>query len=350
MGGLKLGNLPLFDDGMNMCPLNVSTVNFRNDRGGFWRFLSLFLIGLLISSFIVSPAWSGSGDEGSTSGVFLKMDPSAKSSAFGSAYTARPAGVLSSYFNPAGLGDQRRYETAFTNMDFVAGIGYNYLGVAFPVERVSGGLGISVTNLDYGRQNRTEISGNNPITGLGSFSASDKAFSVSYGTRISPRWMWGANGKWVQSSLASEDASTFAADLGVMYFSGIKGLSAGVSVRNMFGDLTFDRESDPLPRLYDFGIHYTMPLGTDNEHRFNSAVSFVKPNDADNYGKVGTEFVLNNTFALRMGYKGSQEADDGWTFGGGLTMNSFSIDYSYTPTGVLGDQQRLSLKYEFGGD
>lgn len=295
------------------------------------------------------PVRSASGDEGSAAGVFLRMDPTASSSGFGSAYTARPDGVASAFYNPAGLGVLRSSEALFTNMDFIAGIGYNHTGIVIASESLSGGMGLSVTSLDYGSQDRTQINNENPIIDLGSFSAEDKAFSLSYGRKISNRLLGGLTTKWVESSLASEDASTLTADLGLMYAVPSTNLNAGISARNLVGDLQFQREADPLPRTLDVGGHYSLSLDGSNRYRLNLGTSYVHLSDGDPYLKAGSELVVSEVFSLRFGYHGSQEAGDGWTLGGGLGYEDFSVDYAYVPRGVLGNHQRLSLKYEWGG-
>lgn len=309
--------------------------------------IGLLLIGISLALLLPAQTLEGAdGDQGSASGVFLKLDPAARSSALGSAYTARPGTVLSGYFNPSGLAVQPTTETMFTHMQLFAGISYNHLALAHPLPEYSAGLGVSATSLDYGTQDRTRISGINPVTGLGDFSAGDVALSLSYGQKLSKRWAVGASVKYIQSKLAGVSASTPAGDLGITYKPPIRGLSLGLAARNLGGSLTFQKASDPLPRVLDLGAFYTLPLwGKDN--RLNLGAGFVAPSDGDKFLKAGTEFMLMDTLFLRVGYKGNQETGSVATFGAGLKLGQFEVNYSMVPVGNLGNHQRISLSYSF---
>lgn len=288
-----------------------------------------------------------SGDEGSASATFLKLDPAARSAALGSAYTARPTGVLAGYFNPAGLAGLQDSEGLFTRYDITQGISYNHVGIARPVPTTTGNVSFSVTSVDYGAQQRTEISGNNPITGLGSVSASDKALAVAYGRSLSERLKGGMTLKYLQSDLASESASTLTGDLGLQYqFQRYPGLRSGFAARNLFGSLSFDRASDPLPSVYDLGFAYHMNL-QDGRDYVRLSGGYALPDDADSYLKLGVEYALFGNFFGRLGYNGGSEASDGLRYGLGMRSKRFQVDYAMAPMRELGTHQRLTVSYEF---
>lgn len=54
--------------------------------------------------------------------------------------------------------------------------------------------------------------------------------------------------------------------------------------------------------------------------------------------------------AVRAGYGTGVGAEGlvGWTFGGGVQIRSFNIDYAFVPLESLGNMQRVSLNYAFG--
>jgi hypothetical protein len=289
---------------------------------------------------------AATGGEGSAAATFLKLDPAARSTAVGSAYTARPTGALAGYFNPAGLADLERSEGLFTRFDLTQGISYNYLGLARPTPG-EGAVSLSVTSLDYGTQQRTEISGNNPVTGLGSVSASDMAVSAAYGSRLTKRFNVGVTLKYLQSKLASEQASTFSGDLGLQFQSDrYPGLRLGVAARNLFGSLTYQKASNPLPAVYDLGTAYHLNLMDGRDYvRFSGGYSL--PEDADSYLKLGVEYALYRQFFGRLGYNGSAEVASGFRYGFGMETKRFQFDFAMAPMGELGNHQRLTVSYQF---
>jgi hypothetical protein len=295
----------------------------------------------------VTVTHAGSGDEGSATATFLKLDPAARSAALGSAYTARPTGVLAGYFNPAGLAGLQNAQGLFTRYSLTQDISYNHVGLARPVPITAGNVSLSVTSVDYGSLQRTEITGNSPITGLGSVSASDKALSVAYGRSFSKRIKGGLTLKYLQSDLASESASTFTGGLGLQYqFREYPRLRAGFAARNLFGSLTFDETSDPLPSVYDLGFAYHMNLRDGRDYvRFSGG--YALPDDADSYLKLGVEYALFGNFFGRLGYNGGSEASDGLRYGLGMRSRRFQVDFAMAPMGELGTHQRLTMSYEF---
>lgn len=292
--------------------------------------------------------FAGSGDEGSASGGFLKIDPSAASSGFGSAYSARPGSAGSVFFNPASLGIQERTDSLLTNMDFTAGIGYRYAGLASPSPWTDGGVGISLTSMDYGRQKRTRIAAENPVLGLGGFESGEGALSFSYGERLTERLLAGVTTKWVRSSLAGQNDSTESLDLGLLYRTPWEGMTVGMSGRNLTGELGFDRATDPLPRVVDIGAHYVEDVES-SPLDWRLGWNYVHSSDADPYVGIGTELVLYDALFGRIGYKGAQEAGKGLTFGFGFQRDAWSFNYSFVEFGNLGRQQKLSLTFQFDG-
>ncbi|MEW5693016.1 MAG: PorV/PorQ family protein [Candidatus Hydrogenedentota bacterium] len=313
--------------------------------------LFTFLMILLTSYFLLLTfsLYAGSGDEGKASAVFLKLDPSAQTAGFGSAYVARTDNVNSIYFNPAGLGFIDYYHGLFTYNDIFADIDYNYVAFAMPLKQGRwGGLGIGVTLLDYGSMTRTQLNDNQPVTGLGTFSADDLAVALSYGRKVMNEDLsLGITAKYVKEEIYTYDDNTFAVDLGLRWKTDVEGLTVGLTYRNIGGDLRFVREDDPLPRAFVGGFYYTKSF-VQGRHKFGLAADVVAPNDGGTYAEVGGEYIFNDLFALRVGYNGQQEADAGLTLGGGFNFQNLSIDYAFVPYDELGDQHRVSLSLIFG--
>ena len=83
---------------------------------------------------------------GTTAAQFLKIGVDARGTGMGNAFTAMDGDISSMFWNAAGLANVKRIETMFVNYDWLAGVGFQYLGFALPIRRV-GVLGFSVTSL-----------------------------------------------------------------------------------------------------------------------------------------------------------------------------------------------------------
>lgn len=318
-------------------------------RSRAWLYLVLLVLcawGFNLT--LAKKAHPASGDEGSAAGIVLRMDPGAQSSAFGSAYAARSNNPMSIHFNPAGLGTQTHTEGMFTHFQLFAGIEYNHLSLVTPISSNRAGLGFSLTSLDYGDLQRSEVANQNPqMSGMGQFGADDITSSASLGLSLTDSLKAGLTASYFRQQIAGYKASTMTGDVGLQYHIVPGNFVLGAAARNVGGEVTFIEEGDPLPMVYDGGIFYSQAVrgGADV---LNLGGDMVFPSDADAYLSAGVEYGFYRTLYLRLGYNGSQEADDGFSIGGGIHDQRFKINYSYVPFGELGNHQRLTLTYFFG--
>ena len=63
---------------------------------------------------------------------------------------------------------------------------------------------------------------------------------------------------------------------------------------------------------------------------------------------AGAEVRLMDLLALRVGYDGRIDADNGLTAGFGVKVADMGVDYAYIPFGRLGNSHRVALTYQFG--
>lgn len=317
----------------------------------FLRKVRLLLAGvavLLLMAASTVPVRAVDGSQGSATATFLKMDPYAGSASMGSGHLGR-SGVEATFFNPGGLGFLTTTQTSVTQNNIFADITYRNLSVAFPTEYPNGGLGVAVTALDYGDQDRTQVSNGNPVTdGLGEFGASDMAFSTTYGMQLNESFAIGAGLKYVETDIAGFQGGTLSGDLGAQFRTFVPGLTVGLAGRNLFGEIQLNKRPDPLPRVYEIGGNYRFAL-VPGRHEIGLAWGGGVPSDADGYVFGGVEYGLYRTAAIRFGHRTAQEAGDGFTMGAGLDYAGVSVDYAYVPFGELGRQQRFSFAFEFGG-
>jgi hypothetical protein len=91
-----------------------------------------------------------------------------------------------------------------------------------------------------------------------------------------------------------------------------------------------------------------------NIHRLN----IQRDRFFDRFGSFtfGAEFLLSESLRLRVGYNNEQHKDlkmgttaglAGFSFGGGLVLNEYLIDYAYNSYGQIGGLHRISVGMNF---
>jgi hypothetical protein len=289
----------------------------------------------------------GGNRSGTVSGQFLKLPLSARAVGMGGAQVAVARGVSSIGFNPAGIMAVSNYGFAASYTSWFANIQYSYLGVVKNLGGL-GNLGVSVIMLST--DDMVETTPSYPEGTGRYFRASDYAFSVAYGRQVTEQFMVGVNGKVIQSYLYNTDVgnATFAFDIGTLYDIPVLRSRIGVSLTNIGRDLKYINEPYSLPTALRFGILVDMMKGENNS--LVSTLQITRLNDADEQYNVGAEYVFNEMFALRGGYKFAYDQED-VTGGFGMKLNMLgvdgSFDYGYNNFKYLPGTHSFTLEFQF---
>lgn len=293
---------------------------------------------------------------GQETASFLKILPGARPMAMGEAFTAVADDLNALATNPAGLSRVNVRQASFMHAELFAGTRYDFAGYAHPFSRESwlagGTLGLGVQRLSQaGLEGRG--ADRQPT---GAFAAADSALNIAYGYGVAGLGQFGANLKLIESRLADTTARGVAVDIGLMRPFAIAGfpLMAGLAAQNMGPGLKFGQETDALPTTLAAGVgcHVAgaMLLSADVKHRPNGGKT--------SYG-LGTEYAVLPALSLRAGYAArlGQSAVGGTTplggglaglgFGFGVKVRKTSLDYSFSPSGELGNTQRISISTRF---
>lgn len=209
---------------------------------------------------------------------------------------------------------------------------------------MGGGLdawGLSVLYFDPGSFEQTNELGLGTGTTL---KASDIALTAGYARKLGRFWALGASAKYVHRTLHVYTASTAALDLGLLYWTPVEGLVAGVAVQNLGGTLTFLSDRERLPLTFRGGLAYTPKL---------AAVTFTADlvQAMDEHGTValGVEGRATENVKLRFGWSPERDLYRGLAAGAGVTVRSITVDYAYVPYEVLGGTHRITGTVRFGG-
>lgn len=360
-------------------------------------------IGLLL--IVLVPLYADFAKLGTSGAQFLKIGVG-RGAAMGEAFVAVADDASATYWNPSGLGIITKREFSLQHNEWVADIRHDYLTVALPLGSF-GTMGISLTALTMGSMEVLTIDDPNTSvredTGTGTyFNASDFALGFSFGRMFTDRLAAGLSIKAIQEMIWDMSASGIAADFGIHYNTGYKGLRIAASMSNFGSDIAFsgrqldqlkdpyDSEIDyegipvslkttpfPLPLVFRFGLAIN-PIESEAS-RFTVALDLNHPNDNYETLNLGLEYGYLNTLFLRVGYKAYLNMDymkamtggdpiidtteneiTGYEWGEttewllnnlaagvGFNLNTgnriFKIDYTYMNKGILKATHRLGL-------
>ncbi len=324
------------------------------------------------------PAIAPAQKVGSTSMQFLKVMPCARATAMGDAYSVLASGAEAMFWNPSGLALVQNQELSSTYVAWIMDTRQGALSFGVSLGGF-GALGLQVQYVDFGTMEETSLErpyiNKFPDPGMtgNTFHPFSYLVGLTYARSLTDRFSVGLSAKYAHESLYNggsvqamvsdgvyESVRTWANgllfDLGMRYNTGFRTVRLGASVQNFGADVTYAKESSPVPLLFRFGIAADIAgrdalLMDDETNRFTVAVDLFQPNDYAQQEHVGLEYEYDGVFALRGGYKFNYDSE-GLTLGGGVktTLSSvrLALDYSFGSVGkYLGNVQRISLGVGF---
>ena len=334
--------------------------------------------GPALAALALALAWAGGAgaqsNPGTTTGVFLRIEPSARVAAQGGAGATARQSALDAYYNPGALGFLAATDAAFSHSAWLADIDYDYAAVAVKLGAANT-VSLSVTSL---RSGDIDVRTPEQPQGTGErFSADDFAIGVGYGRRFTDRFGAGAQVKYVQQSIWRSTSRTAAFDAGVIYelpFRAVLGASvSNFGVKTAFGgnDLRVRYDQDPdvfgdndnlpaaletgefaLPIYFRVGLSAPFEVGADS--RVTVSADAFQYNDNSNSLSVGGEWTYAGLVSARAGYQDLflEDGEGGLRLGGGLRyrVNGLDLrfDYAWGDHGSrLGDTQRFTLGLGF---
>jgi hypothetical protein len=303
---------------------------------------------LIVTSVLLLWSIGEAGNRsGTVSGEFLKLPLDARTVGMGGAQVAVAQGVSSIGFNPAGMMSVSNYGFAASYTSWFANIQYSYFGMV----KNMGGLGnIGVSAIILSTDDMPVTTPSYP-EGTGEyFRATDYAFSVAYARQVTEQFMVGLNGKIIQSYLYNTEIgnATFAFDIGTLYDIPVLRSRIGVSLTNIGRDLQYINEPYSLPTALRFGVLLDVIKGENSS--LVSTLQITRLNDADEQYNVGAEYVFNDIFSLRGGYKFAYDQEN-VTGGFGMKLNMMgvdgSFDYGYNNFKYLPGTHSFTLQFQF---
>lgn len=302
---------------------------------------------LALLLFIFSVDSFSGNRSGTVTGQFLKLPLSARAVGMGGAQVALAEGATSIGFNPAGMMSVSNYGFGANYTSWFADIDYSFVGMTTRLEGI-GNIGVSMTMLAT-----DEMIVTTPAFPEGdgtTFRASEYAINVAYARQVTDQFVVGVSGKIIQSNLFNTElsASSFAFDIGTLYDIAMLKSRIGVSLTNIGKDLQYINETYSLPTALRFGV--LVDVIKEEDHAMVTTLQVTRLNDADEQYNVGAEYMVNNLFALRGGWKFAYDQEN-VTGGFGIKLGSFGIDgkfdYGYNNFTYLPGTHSFTFELQF---
>ncbi|MDZ7359222.1 MAG: PorV/PorQ family protein [candidate division KSB1 bacterium] len=279
--------------------------------------------------------------------AFLRVPVGARPAAMGASFLAVSRDAHAIYYNPAGLATVPRRTGAFGYLNHILDI-QSFFG-AYVHPHARGSYGIAINYADYGEFTRINEFGEEN----GSFGANTLVAYLSYSRLRGERLMLGVNVKLIRAQLEKFSADGFAVDVGFIYQSGIMdNLTFAGGVFNLGKERSaFIKTKERLPLNFQFGISKKLahlPL--------LYCLSLIKYQEEELRFRAGGEFTLSKGLLMRLGYdsvrsdqKVGTDGDRfaGLSFGLGLAVDDYTLDYSLSSFGEVGSLNRLSFSMTF---
>jgi hypothetical protein len=282
---------------------------------------------------------------GVTGGQMLKLGMGAKSAGLANTFLSVSDDPSAIYYNPAGITQNLRPNISLTHMNRIVDILSFDVSTVFPLSNKKEALGCGGYVLYSKDIIREEETGNE----LGHFMNYNTYIILTYAKEITPKLSLGFNTKFVYILLQDFQSSNTAIDISALYTMSNK-LIFGFVIQNISTGLKFTNEVETIPLGLKLGAVYKFTHMT-------IAFDICKYEDAGTNFGVGVEYLLYpkivKNFAIRTGYRYKPEnfyigGLTGFSFGFGLEVGKYQIDYAYTPYGTLENlQNRLSISRKF---
>lgn len=342
---------------------------------------------LIVGAFAILlsvPVFAGNNDRAGSAGASeMLILPWARTGALSGSNLANIRGMEAMSYNVAGLAFTDGVEVALGSILYMgnSGITVNSLGLAFHLGESSNTIGLSVTQVGYGKIEITTVE--LPEGGSGTFAPSSLNIGLSYAKEFSNSIYGGLTIRLINESIANASATGFAFDAGINYITGPKdNIKFGITLRNVGGKMTFKGDglavqattqtsatvvtlqsrsaSFEMPAQMGLGITYDAHLSETSIIDLNFtyvANSFVK--DQFNFG-LGYEFKkilrVGVGYLYESGITNDSERNTVYTGpSAGLTVNVplgkggtiLGLDYAYRATNPFGGFHQFGLRLEF---
>ncbi len=262
----------------------------------------------------------------------MTVEPGARPSGMGGAFTAVTADPYSPAYNPAasyGVGPLRGaigHNAYWENIRLETG----YLSFEKDQIYYSVGTQFAVVGDIQGR-------GNTPTSDFYPFDLHDFSLKAGAAFNVDSNIIIGVMAGWFFEKIESYRGSALNADLGILVLASPK-LNLGASALNLGAKMKLREEEYSLPTTYRVGASYRLT------HLLSAADVVIQDNDF--HVHLGGEYEIKGNFLMRAGYRFGYDSKN-FSAGVGFVQRNFRVDYAFMPyTNNLGDSHLINLTFQ----
>ena len=305
---------------------------------------------------------------------FLNLSSSARQVALGGEVLTLLDDVNQPIWNPSVINEDLDNKLSVNYTSYLAGINIGSLSYSKLITRRFGVIHGSIKYLDYGTLIGSDEQGNE----TGNFGASDIAVSIGYAFNIpKTNFFIGSNVRFINATISNFSSIGISTDIALLYNNPYKSFTITLVARNIGTQIqTFNGEKEQTPFKLALGGSYLLehvPLKwyatIDNIQKWNISVANPSERTTDLEGNVseeninfiknafrhfiiGAELFPKRTINLRLGYNFRRAAElklqdvrtfGGFSFGFGIKMNKFKLNYAYSKYHSAANASTFSL-------
>jgi hypothetical protein len=245
------------------------------------------------------------------------------------------------YYNPAGLAQIWQPQLFLNHESYLGSSIYETAGFIDPLK--AGTLALGLSYLNYGSIDLRDSNGNL----LGQYSPFDMDARGAFGFPLANDLYFGLGTEWLRQQITNNVYTALVWNFG-FFLKPSPRLSFGLGIQNL-GIENFNYD---LPTAIIGGAAYLISLAPKDNHTLLLSASGDFSLESVSSLNAGFEYTFSHNYFLRGGYAYDiQNQGLGWeqglSFGAGVKINQFKLDYSFTFDGDLGNVQTIALTAYF---
>lgn len=284
---------------------------------------------------------------------FLNLNVDARSSAMAGSFVSMPNDVNIIFYNPAGIATLDKKQASVGFFKYLMDINSGNIAYSQKYKDI-GYFGAGVRYINYGSFDKYD----EEFVNQGTFGANELALSLGYANKYKENFLYGANAKFIYSSIDEYNSMALALDLGAMYVIPNSKTSVGASLLNLGTQVKkYINTNEKLP------LDLRVGLTTSLEH-LPLTLNIGFSNLVDSYDKfferfknviIGGEFTINEYVQLRLGYNNTQRQNfktgsslgiSGFSAGLGIKFGErYKLDYAFNSLGNVGAAHRFNIGF-----
>jgi hypothetical protein len=267
---------------------------------------------------------------------YLLAEPAARTAGLADADAAVGGELEAFRSNPAGLASVQGLQVAVSHLSEADDWNHEWMALGMPI---AGGVG-AVEFLESDMTPFTLYDGSGQSYATATVSSQNLAFG--WGMPVLADLDLGVDARGFRSQLYTYSNEGYAVDVGLRFEDRRLPVTLGMAIQNLGAESAYIAVSDPLPTRYR--------AGAEGHFRVSEAVAVSLRTDIVEYQdptrpqeiRFGAETAFYKDAFIRCGWVHTAE-NDGLCMGLGVKWENLSLDYSYQPSNLLGDNELIEL-------